>query len=89
MCWFSALRVEEHLHLCGVRKELLSSKARLHLQLIASLASTLQLAHTAPQMILAAWAALNVQYSKAIALKVGSTEQMRPQKVQENQSQCP
>eukprot|EP00775_Hariotina_reticulata_P002290 gene2290-2600_t len=64
-----AVRVEEHLHLCGVRKELLSSKSRLHLQLIAGLASVLQLAHTASHMILAAWAALIVQHGKATALK--------------------
>lgn len=86
-CWFvlllfamactTASRIAEQLDLCGVRRESLSSRARLNLHLIASVASALHLAQTGPHLVLAAWAALALQQSKATALKVRSSRHRR------------
>lgn len=67
---FAAERLAEHLDLCGIQKEALSSKARLSLQRLASIASKLQLAEARPELVLAAWAALLVKESKAAAMLV-------------------
>jgi hypothetical protein len=66
----AAERLAEQLDLCGIKKEALSSRARLSLQLLASIASKLQLAEARPELVLAAWAALLVKESRAAAMLV-------------------
>lgn len=63
-----AERLAEQLELCGIKKEALSSKARLSLHLLASTASKLQLAEARPELVLAAWADLLVKESRATAV---------------------
>jgi hypothetical protein len=65
-----AERLAEQLDLCGIQKEALSSRARLSLQLLASIASKLQLAEARPELVLAAWAVLLVKESRAAATLV-------------------
>jgi hypothetical protein len=66
----AAERLAEQLGLSGIKKEVLSSRARLSLQLLASIASKLQLAEARPELVLAAWAALLVKESRAAAMLV-------------------
>eukprot|EP00878_Enallax_costatus_P012932 GHUV01013505.1.p1 GENE.GHUV01013505.1~~GHUV01013505.1.p1 ORF type:complete len:260 (+),score=82.80 GHUV01013505.1:335-1114(+) len=60
-----AALLSERCGMCGVSQDVLSSQARLNLQLVALMASTLRLSKTEPELIFAAWATLLKQESAA------------------------